>query len=96
MFAPRTRNSSVPSADRKSTRLNSSHQIISYAVFCLKKKKKEKVVRNLVPFLRYSGKAADMQKISSLREIVENREEMLIGRFFFHALELNGEFNTSK
>src|SRR5215216_6678756 len=30
--------------DRKSTRLNSSHQIISYAVFCLKKKKKQIVV----------------------------------------------------
>src|SRR3989454_5703872 len=29
------------SADRKSTRLNSSHLVISYAVFCLKKKKKE-------------------------------------------------------
>src|SRR5258708_31695896 len=29
-----------PAKDRKSTRLNSSHQIISYAVFCLKKKKK--------------------------------------------------------
>src|SRR5258708_23320010 len=28
-----------PGLDRKSTRLNSSHQIISYAVFCLKKKK---------------------------------------------------------
>src|SRR5258708_21888259 len=28
-----------PRLDRKSTRLNSSHQIISYAVFCLKKKK---------------------------------------------------------
>src|SRR5947208_13466839 len=28
--------------DRKSTRLNSSHQIISYAVFCLKKKNKTK------------------------------------------------------
>src|SRR5688572_31590662 len=28
--------------DRKSTRLNSSHSQISYAVFCLKKKKKEK------------------------------------------------------
>src|SRR5258708_11383117 len=28
-----------PPTDRKSTRLNSSHQIISYAVFCLKKKK---------------------------------------------------------
>src|SRR5258708_29906733 len=33
--------------DRKSTRLNSSHQIISYAVFCLKKKRK-KIDRNSV------------------------------------------------
>src|SRR5438552_17551094 len=32
----------LPFIDRKSTRLNSSHQIISYAVFCLKKKKKKK------------------------------------------------------
>src|SRR5207302_10974546 len=31
-----------PAADRKSTRLNSSHVKISYAVFCLKKKKKPK------------------------------------------------------
>src|SRR5258708_39567420 len=30
----------LKTGDRKSTRLNSSHQIISYAVFCLKKKKK--------------------------------------------------------
>src|SRR5688572_32596302 len=30
------------SPDRKSTRLNSSHSQISYAVFCLKKKKKQK------------------------------------------------------
>src|SRR5256885_13164150 len=29
----------LPSRDRKSTRLNSSHLVISYAVFCLKKKK---------------------------------------------------------
>src|SRR5947208_11741967 len=34
--------SAVSDPDRKSTRLNSSHQIISYAVFCLKKKKKKK------------------------------------------------------
>src|SRR5438132_9189473 len=33
--------------DRKSTRLNSSHTVISYAVFCLKKKKKKKVNRNI-------------------------------------------------
>src|SRR2546429_6562525 len=32
---------SFSSADRKSTRLNSSHGYISYAVFCLKKKKKK-------------------------------------------------------
>src|SRR5437870_12137148 len=31
-----------PCTDRKSTRLNSSHVAISYAVFCLKKKKKKK------------------------------------------------------
>src|SRR5437588_7073066 len=33
-------------ADRKSTRLNSSHTVISYAVFCLKKKKKNKLKQN--------------------------------------------------
>src|SRR5256885_10872401 len=33
--------------DRKSTRLNSSHLVISYAVFCLKKKKKHVVPRQL-------------------------------------------------
>src|SRR3989454_4138388 len=32
-----------PSSDRKSTRLNSSHLVISYAVFCLKKKKQERL-----------------------------------------------------
>src|SRR5438034_2587721 len=32
--------------DRKSTRLNSSHTVISYAVFCLKKKKKKKKKKN--------------------------------------------------
>src|SRR5258708_18634687 len=36
----RSRRQSAGQRDRKSTRLNSSHQIISYAVFCLKKKKK--------------------------------------------------------
>src|SRR5256885_10551690 len=33
-----------PRIDRKSTRLNSSHLVISYAVFCLKKKKKRRDV----------------------------------------------------
>src|SRR3989454_4951833 len=34
-------------ADRKSTRLNSSHLVISYAVFCLKKKKKTRQTMNI-------------------------------------------------
>src|SRR2546429_1729091 len=37
--------------DRKSTRLNSSHGYISYAVFCLKKKKLLSIVLNLRGFL---------------------------------------------
>src|SRR5699024_12286930 len=38
----KSRDLSLPSLDRKSTRLNSSHVSISYAVFCLKKKKQHK------------------------------------------------------
>src|SRR2546426_8435334 len=37
------RDRALPRADRKSTRLNSSHLVISYAVFCLKKKKKSEM-----------------------------------------------------
>src|SRR3712207_7594482 len=36
----------VQRRDRKSTRLNSSHANISYAVFCLKKKKKQQIYAN--------------------------------------------------
>src|SRR2546427_9500831 len=36
-------NATFPTKDRKSTRLNSSHSQISYAVFCLKKKKKHSI-----------------------------------------------------
>src|SRR5438552_231762 len=55
------------SEDRKSTRLNSSHQITSYAVFCLKKKKSRRhravrcgarAIRWLLLALRHSVRAA--------------------------------------
>src|SRR5206468_11229216 len=39
--SPPSRNGLSNAKDRKSTRLNSSHDQISYAVFCLKKKKKK-------------------------------------------------------
>src|SRR2546427_2104459 len=50
--APGTATEPTPGApslvpDRKSTRLNSSHSQISYAVFCLKKKKKSRVSRRV-------------------------------------------------
>src|SRR5207244_12985780 len=41
------RGSPCSPSDRKSTRLNSSHQIISYAVFCLKKKNSQTQYNNL-------------------------------------------------
>src|SRR2546421_2131832 len=48
----------VPGPDRKSTRLNSSHDQISYAVFCLKKKKRtDALLRNPTTFLQDSGLA---------------------------------------
>src|SRR5687768_17997568 len=37
-----------PATDRKSTRLNSSHGYISYAVFCLKKKKKKQKSNTII------------------------------------------------
>src|SRR5256885_5742481 len=40
VVAPAPAPARSPGPDRKSTRLNSSHLVISYAVFCLKKKKK--------------------------------------------------------
>src|SRR2546426_3843252 len=41
--------------DRKSTRLNSSHLVISYAVFCLKKKKNNKKIMKSSPRLQNSA-----------------------------------------
>src|SRR5256885_8629220 len=38
-----------PTIDRKSTRLNSSHLVISYAVFCLKKKKIKNISHSCLP-----------------------------------------------
>src|SRR5256885_12014139 len=40
-----------PSPDRKSTRLNSSHLVISYAVFCLKKKKLHRITSIMRAFI---------------------------------------------
>src|SRR2546426_867115 len=46
--------------DRKSTRLNSSHLVISYAVFCLKKKKKRKQTDTASADLMYSSTISEV------------------------------------
>src|SRR5258708_18377618 len=53
-----------PRRDRKSTRLNSSHQIISYAVFCLKKKRFS--TANLLTAHRYVSVARVSLTLASL------------------------------
>src|SRR5439155_22847880 len=45
---PHAQTAKLIEPDRKSTRLNSSHVAISYAVFCLKKKKRNNIYRQLV------------------------------------------------
>src|SRR5437868_8846017 len=42
----------IAAVDRKSTRLNSSHVSISYAVFCLKKKKIERLITSRAFYIR--------------------------------------------
>src|SRR5688572_31495799 len=49
----------VKSVDRKSTRLNSSHSQISYAVFCLKKKNRPGIREQIVRSRRGRGSLAD-------------------------------------
>src|SRR5687768_18122549 len=57
---PRVRVASGGRQDRKSTRLNSSHGYISYAVFCLKKKKKIKT--NVTKFSIIKRKAVYIEQ----------------------------------
>src|SRR5258708_10238019 len=57
--------------DRKSTRLNSSHQIISYAVFCLKKKKRNQ--KTGITRVRLIRKLVNMTKTISQHPPVVDR-----------------------
>src|SRR2546430_5122287 len=56
--------------DRKSTRLNSSHSQISYAVFCLKKKREQQT-------LLWSALISDI-----LREVMRRRSQIPTSRFY--------------
>src|SRR5947199_5390174 len=61
---PRARQAMTAARDRKSTRLNSSHLGISYAVFCLKKKKGEDAWDELSRWERVERETADNYNIN--------------------------------
>src|ERR1022692_565472 len=76
-------------SDRKSTRLNSSHLVISYAVFCLKKKKKKQRIctslrRDLVTDYT-GGLSTSVLPVSSAvaRTVVAHLSPLLLFSFFF-------------
>ena len=62
--------------DRKSTRLNSSHQIISYAVFCLKKMVDAHSVRFYAPDSEQAGMLARQQEIENLQREIKAAQLM--------------------
>src|SRR5438105_5384433 len=74
---PETTSSAHIAQDRKSTRLNSSHEWISYAVFCLKKKKK-----NNNNSLR--NKKKQTSKHSDENQIQLTRTKLLLGLIATH------------
>src|SRR2546427_6641164 len=55
--------------DRKSTRLNSSHSQISYAVFCLKKKKRSRVVGDAASGEQASVRCANFDTLDERRSL---------------------------
>src|SRR5437867_8748570 len=55
--------------DRKSTRLNSSHRTISYAVFCLKKKKKKKKKQHTKKIKKKIQKKNNITQIHNIKYI---------------------------
>src|ERR1022692_3051001 len=69
--------------DRKSTRLNSSHLVISYAVFCLKKKKKD---MELIPGTKVAWHVSDSHLI-----FVKDKNEWTCFFFFLDIATKDGK-----
>src|SRR3989454_1565255 len=65
--------------DRKSTRLNSSHLVISYAVFCLKKKKN---IYYKLSAWRHDGEGTDQKTLGQLSALAQEPDNPLVPRFF--------------
>src|SRR5579863_8440038 len=77
------------SSDRKSTRLNSSHPSISYAVFCLKKKRNDRIAERVTKKHDTSGKTLRVGRAHVvLPQYLEHRRAKVAGpaggAFFFN------------
>src|SRR3989475_7489429 len=84
------RPSSMACSDRKSTRLNSSHSQISYAVFCLKKKKNTSELEsqsNLVCRLLLEKKKED-------NETVREEKAVIVCSALSHDLRCNKDYQV--
>src|SRR5438105_11582823 len=71
--------------DRKSTRLNSSHEWTSYAVFCLKKKISDLTIERMVPTVQWEIAERLMAKpgtaeYGALAVLVQSRADGAVGR----------------
>src|SRR5256885_4296932 len=84
------------SVDRKSTRLNSSHLVISYAVFCLKKKKTEfdsLIVAHHHAVLTLRGIRADVCDfhVSHVSQVLEDTQQRLTWLMEFMPIHTYGK-----
>src|SRR3989454_4236459 len=83
--------------DRKSTRLNSSHLVISYAVFCLKKKKKKQITDVLknaiekVEDLVESYKQGELEQMPGLS--IEETLEVEAMQMLYRTRDQNGQIS---
>src|SRR5256886_7153321 len=85
-FSARSKNpSSINRSDRKSTRLNSSHSQISYAVFCLKKKKLVFHIIYAPDFFQPSSSHESVDEASSLDVTALSTRTVRIDLSRFHA-----------
>src|ERR1022692_3950149 len=83
--------------DRKSTRLNSSHLVISYAVFCLKKKKKKgSTVPTTSGCYDYQTSVPDAEGLFEIKhaDVCFGCEDLILPRFFFFFFFFNDTATT--
>src|SRR5256885_11314063 len=86
--SPRTRE---PVGDRKSTRLNSSHLVISYAVFCLKKKRSTSIFSHVFLFINknigvsFASTNRPLDQISRLNQTLHVIHNRILKSIVFHA-----------